>query len=124
MFSFIKPAWLAAISILVTGTASTALAQGESDDAHAAPGHVVTPSPDRAPTPATGSYESAFDGYRRFGDEALRPWREANDTVGAIGGWKAYAREAQSEDAAAPSSPHDPGGAHGNHGSHGGSGPR
>lgn len=44
-------------------------------------------------------YRSAFEGYRAFADEPVRPWRETNDTVGRIGGWKAYAREAQSGDA-------------------------
>ncbi|MCR5882294.1 hypothetical protein LRS03_05240 [Rhizobacter sp. J219] len=45
-------------------------------------------------------YVSAFDGYRRFGDQKVQPWREANDNVGRIGGWQAYAREAASDDAA------------------------
>ena len=40
-------------------------------------------------------YRSAFEGYRGFADEPVRSWRETNDTVGRIGGWKAYAREAQ-----------------------------
>lgn len=29
------------------------------------------------------------------------PWRDANDTVGRIGGWRAYAREAQAPEPAA-----------------------
>jgi hypothetical protein len=40
-------------------------------------------------------YRSAFDGYRGFTDEKSVPWREANETVGRIGGWRAYAKEAQ-----------------------------
>jgi hypothetical protein len=41
------------------------------------------------PAPAMGS------GYRRFTfDEPLADWRTVNDTVRAIGGWKAYAQEA------------------------------
>lgn len=48
---------------------------------------------------AAGLYKSAFDDYRGFSDEPAVPWREANDRVGRIGGWRAYAREAQ---AAAP----------------------
>ena len=52
-------------------------------------------------TPATPQalYRSAFEGYRAFADEPVRPWRETNDTVGRIGGWKAYARELQAPDA-------------------------
>ena len=37
--------------------------------------------------------------YRRLGDET-HPWREANDTVNRIGGWRVYAREAQQPDPA------------------------
>lgn len=48
-----------------------------------------------APQPAGGSgYRSAFDGYRRFEEQKVVPWRESNDLVGRIGGWQAYAREA------------------------------
>lgn len=31
-------------------------------------------------------YESAFKGYRPFGDEKLAPWREVNDEVARVGG--------------------------------------
>jgi hypothetical protein len=44
-------------------------------------------------------YRSAFDGYQPFTQEKILPWRQANDTVGRIGGWRAYAKEAH--DAAA-----------------------
>ena len=37
----------------------------------------------------------ALDGYQQFDDAASVPWKDANDAVGRIGGWKAYAREAQ-----------------------------
>ncbi|NML16933.1 hypothetical protein [Azohydromonas caseinilytica] len=66
-------------------------------------------------------YRSAFEGYRPFADEPVRSWRETNDTVGRIGGWKTYAREAQSGDArAAAAGASAPaaaatGGAHSNH---------
>lgn len=54
-----------------------------------------------AATPAAPQpvYRSAFEGYRPFTDEPVRPWRETNDTVGRLGGWKAYARESQASDA-------------------------
>jgi hypothetical protein len=45
-------------------------------------------------------HRSAFATYRRLGEPALANWKEANDTVGRVGGWRSYAREAQ-----APSSP-------------------
>jgi len=40
------------------------------------------------------AHRSAFSGYRRFADETPVPWKRANDTVGRIGGWRTYAREA------------------------------
>ena len=45
--------------------------------------------------PSSSTYRSAFDGFRRFADQPVGPWREANDTVGRVGGWRAYAREAE-----------------------------
>jgi hypothetical protein len=51
-----------------------------------------------APAAKAGAYPSAFDGYRRFDEQKLQPWREANDTVGRIGGWRAYARESAGEE--------------------------
>lgn len=45
-------------------------------------------------------YESAFARYRRAGEEKPIPWRDANDTVGRIGGWRVYTREAQQADPA------------------------
>jgi len=38
--------------------------------------------------------ESAFTQYRRLTDVRVGSWRDANDTVTRIGGWRAYAREA------------------------------
>ena len=53
-----------------------------------------------ASTPGAPAYRSAFDGYRRHADQPVGSWQEANDRVGRIGGWRAYAREAQGGDAA------------------------
>lgn len=48
-------------------------------------------------------HESAFTQYRRFTDVPVGSWRDANETVNRIGGWRAYAREA-----AQPASPAAP----------------
>ncbi len=40
-------------------------------------------------------YESSFLQYRRLGDDKPVSWRDANDTVTRIGGWRVYAREVQ-----------------------------
>lgn len=102
MFSPDKPAFWAAIAALGVGMASSALAQ-EAHDTHSRQDSNGGPSPSsRAGVRA--AYHSAFEGYRRYADETLLPWRKANDIVGAIGGWKSYAREAQGagEPASAP----------------------
>lgn len=68
----------------------------------------TSPSASRKPDPLdpgasvpTVAYESAFSRYRRTADDKAIPWREANDTAARIGGWRAYAREAQQPDPAA-----------------------
>ena len=43
-------------------------------------------------------YESSFAQYRKLGDGKPVSWRDANDTVTRIGGWRVYAREAQQAD--------------------------
>ncbi len=69
------------------------------------------------------SYRSVFSGYQKFSDETVAPWPQTNAIVEKIGGWRAYAKEAQQPDtidkAASPAattntSPHT--GAHGGHG--------
>lgn len=72
----------------------------------------------RVPAP---TYRSPFADYKPLGEAGLGDWRAANDEVGRIGGWRAYAREAQMQTPA----PATPGGAAaasghaGHHGHHG-----
>lgn len=77
----------------------------------------------QAPPPAAPAvtYRSAFDGYQPFNDQPVGAWKDANDTVGRIGGWRAYAKEAQPADGkpaqASPAAPaaataHPPGHKH------------
>jgi hypothetical protein len=47
-------------------------------------------------------YRSPFEGYRGFTEQPVVSWREANELVGRIGGWQAYAREGQAPVKAAP----------------------
>ncbi|HEY6134592.1 MAG TPA: hypothetical protein VIW70_11485 [Rubrivivax sp.] len=49
-------------------------------------------------------FESPFARYRRLAEAAPIAWREANDTVARIGGWRVYLREAQ-QPTAPPSKP-------------------
>ncbi|MFT4193951.1 hypothetical protein [Ottowia sp.] len=67
-----------------------------------------------APASAPPAARSAFEGYRAYAEPPAIDWRQANDTVGRIGGWRAYAREAQAaqpESAPAHDHHHDHGGA-------------
>ena len=41
------------------------------------------------------SYTSPIANYQPFVDEKVTSWKAANDKVGQIGGWRAYAKEAQ-----------------------------
>jgi hypothetical protein len=52
--------------------------------------------------PALLSHRAPLAGYQPFSDEKVVSWKEANDTVGRIGGWREYARESQQPGAAAP----------------------
>ncbi len=59
------------------------------------------PQDAQASVPAL-AYTSSLAQYRRLGDEKLLPWREANDAVTGIGGWRTYAREARQPEAVPP----------------------
>ena len=60
----------------------------------------------KASIPTLG-YESSFTQYRRLDDGKPVSWREANDTVTRIGGWRVYAREAQQPDPTPAAKPAD-----------------
>ncbi len=44
------------------------------------------------------SYTSPIADYQSFTDEKVASWKVSNDKVGQIGGWRAYAKEAQQPD--------------------------
>jgi hypothetical protein len=62
---------------------------------------VVPPAPagpdpaDPAAVTPPAAYLPVFGGYQPYADQAVGNWREANDAVGRIGGWREYAREAE-----------------------------
>ena len=81
----------------------------------AAQAHAQSPTTTTRPDPLDPKaqvpsvrYESAFTQFRRAGDDKPVPWREANDVVTRIGGWRVYAREAQQPDPAAAEKPAAP----------------
>lgn len=51
------------------------------------------------------NHSSSFALYLRLAEDAPISWREANDHVTRIGGWRVYAREAQQSDPAPASKP-------------------
>lgn len=66
----------------------------------------AAPDPAVADSPTTSTqYQSPFKDYRPLGDDKRTPWRDANDEVGKIGGWRVYLREAQEGNKAAPEAP-------------------
>lgn len=80
----------------------------------AATAQPTSPTPRQSPAPAasvtstradTTPYRSALENYQPYADEKVRPWKEANDAVRAIGGWRTYAKEANEQSGKTPASP-------------------
>ena len=70
-----KTLYLTSLAMAISVLASTALAQTNGI--------------------SNGSYSSPIADYQKFVDEKVLPWKAANDKVADIGGWRAYAKEAQ-----------------------------
>lgn len=79
----------------------------------------TTPEQKPPAAPAQLSYISPLNGYQAYTDQPVQSWREANDNVGRIGGWRTYAKEARTAEPAKNAAPAAP--AHEGH--HGGSKP-
>ena len=83
MLQIMLAGWLAVILALLASTASA---------------QTTPPTPSAATVPqsdtATSQYRSALENYQPYGESKQVPWKEANDKVGKIGGWRAYAKEA------------------------------
>lgn len=45
-------------------------------------------------------YTSVFSQYQGFKEQPVSPWRQTNDVVEKIGGWRVYAKEASLPEAA------------------------
>lgn len=100
-----SPHWRRLVpSALLTGLAA-ALLTARADPAPRA----TRPDPldPKASVPAV-AYQSSFARYRLLGDEKPVSWKDANDTVARIGGWRVYAREAQQPDTASGAQPTSP----------------
>lgn len=60
--------------------------------------------PSKAALPTKLQYTSAIGAYQAYEDQPVQSWRKANDRVGQIGGWRAYAKEIRT---GVPASPKD-----------------
>jgi len=65
---------------------------------------------DAAAAVPPAAYRSSLGSYRRLADPPPADWKAANQTVERIGGWRAYAREANAPTpaASAPAAPAAP----------------
>jgi hypothetical protein len=43
-------------------------------------------------------FDSVFDRYQSFKSEKVESWRDANDTVNRVGGWREYLKQSQQPD--------------------------
>ena len=86
------PAALALLAMCLAATQAIAQTSAMASGISIAP--IV--AADTTPVP----YRSAFEGYQPYSDEKIVNWKQANDTVGQIGGWRAYSKEASQDSSA------------------------
>lgn len=99
-FHFFAAALAAAAAGLLPALPALAEQPAPSSSSAAAPSDPSDPGAAVAPL----SYRSPFAGYRPLGGAKVG-WKEANDEVGRIGGWRTYAREARASEPAASTAP-------------------
>ena len=67
------------------------------------PNRSTTPDPlDPQAAVPPAQHRSALGAYRPLAETPVGSWKEANERVNRIGGWRAYAREAAAPAPAAP----------------------
>lgn len=91
--------WYRGLSVIAL-LAATSLGHAQGNPGRA---ERADPLDAKARVPAA-THASSLAGYRRLGEDKRIDWKEANETVNRIGGWRAYTREAQQPDPA-PSAP-------------------
>lgn len=90
MSPLLKKVRLCACALLVCFSASVAIAEEPVADDQSQKG-------DRSEPALVIQYSSVFDDYIPFDEIPDIGWKEANDNVGQIGGWRAYAKLVQEE---------------------------
>ena len=101
-----------AVALALSFFAVNAFAQAPHNHADMAAAKPAASTPVAPPSVNALGYKSVFTRYQSYRDQKTGSWREANDTVDRIGGWRAYAKEAQQPDASAPAQA-DPHAGHG-----------
>ena len=89
---------------IVCASAATTIANAEAQQAP--PTVARDPGDPRAAVPPV-EYRSAFSRYRPNVEAEVGSWREKNDEVRRIGGWRVYGREAIADSSAAEQPPGD-----------------
>ena len=72
----------------------------------------IKPEVSNAEKPIELVYESSFQNYQRYSASDIQAWKQANDTVKDIGGWREYAKEIAQDPDTKPSSVNPSHGAH------------
>lgn len=83
--------WLAPAGLLFCAALAQAQTQTQTQTHPSA--HRPDPNDPKVLIPVT-PYQSSFQSYRKLREEPMLSWKESNDLVGQIGGWRVYAREA------------------------------
>jgi hypothetical protein len=65
----------------------------------------IKPEDPKAEKPVELVYQSSFQNYQRYSASPIQSWKQSNDTVKDIGGWRAYAKEITQEQNPKPSNP-------------------
>lgn len=101
LFTFGSPALLAVCigAFLCLGLAAQAQAQAPSPSVAGPAAQSGRPDPLEALNPQAAvpasTYLSSFAQYRTLGSQELISWRQANENVARIGGWRVYLRQSQ-----------------------------
>ena len=72
----------------------------------------IKPEVSNAEKPMELVYESSFQNYQRYSASDIQAWKQVNDTVKDIGGWREYAKEIAQDPNTKPSSANSSHGAH------------
>ena len=100
-FVSLAAAWPALLAGML-GSSGMSIACAQQPAAPVAAPVLAAPASTIAPK-ASAAFRSELEGYQPYSEEKTGDWKGANDSVARIGGWRAYAKEAQSSQPPTPS---------------------